>query len=101
MQCDYGKEDKFKHVRISKIQRIFMEVRLIFFFKVLFSFVKGRHGRPVRYLILGIFFDNKVGKVKHVPISKSQQIFLLRLIYFFKIWYFVKGRHGTRPVLAT
>ena len=59
MQCDYGKEDKFKHVRISKIQRIFMEVRLIFFFKVLFLFVKGRHGRPVRYLILGIFVITK------------------------------------------
>ena len=74
MQCDYGKEDKFKHVRISKIQRIFMEVRLIFFFKVLFLFVKGRHGRPVRYLIpIRYFFDNKV---KHVRISKSQQFFL-------------------------
>ena len=79
MQCDYGKEDKFKHVRISKIQRIFMEVRLIFFSKFCFLFVKGRHGRPVRYLIrIRYFFDNKVGKVKHVRISKSQQIFLLR-----------------------
>ena len=85
MQCDYGKEDKvkFKHVRISKLQRIFMEVRLIFFFKVLFLFVKGRHGRPVRYLILGIFCDNKADKIKHVRISKSQQIFMeIRLIFF-------------------
>ena len=80
----------------SKNSTDFYGGKAVFSFKVLFLFVKRR---PVRHLTLGIYlFDKKVGKINHVRISKSQQLFLIRLIFFFKVWFFVKGRHGSRPV---